>query len=69
MTLFEQFAMDTIGKVEIGEDGLYEKHTASLATITNDIILSDDEAIFEMPWEEQKKLIKEEFFGIYPYLK
>lgn len=68
MTMFEEFAMEVIGKVEVGENGLYTKYTHELAIITNDIILSDDEKIFNLSWEEQKELIKKEFYRIFPYM-
>jgi len=69
MTLFEQFAVDIIGKVETDSQGLYTKHTNSLACITNDVILSDDEQIFNLSWEEQKKIIAARFYSVYPYMR
>ncbi len=68
MTMFEEFATEVIGKVETNADGMYTKYTHELAIITNDIILSDDEEIFNLPWEDQKELIKKEFYRMFPYL-
>ena len=69
MTMFEEFAIEVLGKVEIGENGLYKGYTNSLAIITNNIILSDDDEIFNLSWEDQKEIIKNEFYRIFPYLK
>ena len=69
MTEFEKFAQEL--NVEITHDriGLYSGLCLVLANITTDIILSDDEAVFQMSWEEQKELIKERFFRAFPYMK
>lgn len=67
MTAFEELAIEIIGKVEIGKDGFYTKHTRALATIINDIILSDE--TFNLTWDEQKELIKEKFYKMFPYMK
>lgn len=69
MTHFEEFAIEVLGKVETDSMGFYTKHTAALANLTNEIILSDDEEIFEMPWEEQKEIIMKNFFATFPYLE
>ena len=34
-----------------------------------DIILSDDETIFNLSWDKQKEIIKENFYRIFPYKK
>ena len=69
MTEFEKFAQEL--NVEITHDkiGLYSGLCLALANITTDIILSDDETVFQMGWEEQKELIKDRFFRAFPYMK
>lgn len=69
MTYFEEFAMELLGKVEVGSDGLYTGMTAALALMTNGVILSDDESIFSLDWESQKELIKQNFYKAFPYMK
>ena len=68
-TIFEQFAMDLIGTVETGADGIYTGRTRALAEMVNAVILSDDEKIRRATWDEQREMIKAEFYKVFPYLK
>lgn len=69
MTIFEQFAMELIGKVETGADGLYTGRTRALAEMVNAVILSDDEKIRRATWDEQRDMITEMFYKTFPYMK
>ena len=69
MTQFEELAMELIGKVETGARGFYVGRTEALAQMTTEVIMSDDDAIFELGWEDQKEIIKEKFFRVFPYMK
>lgn len=69
MTDFEQLANEMQVKIETDKDGLYCGMCKALAIICNDIILSDDEEIFRLAWEEQKKIIMENFYNLFPYMK
>ena len=69
MTGFEELAKELIGKVETDENGFYKGHTRALALMTNKVILSDDEEVFNLDWEDQKELIKAKFYRTFPYLK
>ncbi len=68
MTGFESFCKELGVKIETGENGLYCGMTKALAEMVNDVILSDDEAIRNADWEVQKKLVKEKFFSVFPYI-
>lgn len=68
MTQFEELAMELIGKVEVGNKGLYTGKTEALAQMTTAVILSDDDSVFELPWEDQKEIIKKEFYRVFPYM-
>ena len=68
MTYFEELAMELNGKIERDAKGFYIKRTKALAQMVNEIILSDDEEIFNLSWEEQKELIKKEFYRVFPYM-
>lgn len=69
MTIFEQLAMELIGTVETGADGLYTGRTRALAEMVNAVILSDDEKIRCATWDAQKAMITAEFYRVFPYLK
>ena len=69
MTAFEQLAMSLIGTVETGADGMYTGRTRALAEMVNAVILSDDEKIRRATWDEQREMIKAEFYKVFPYLK
>lgn len=68
MTDFEQLAQEMKITIECDENGFYISKCSALAQIVNSIILSDDETIFNLPWDEQKKIIKENFYKIFPYM-
>lgn len=67
MTDFEQLAKEMNVEIETDKNGLYAGMCKALANICTDIILSDDETIFNAPWEQQKKIIKTRFYEIFPY--
>lgn len=69
MTIFEQLAMDLIGTVETGADGMYTGRTRALAEMVNAVILSDNEKIRCATWEEQRAMITANFYKVFPYLK
>ena len=68
MTNFEELAMELIGKVEVDSRGFYTGRTEALAKMTTEVILSDDDAVFELPWGEQKEIIKGMFYKTFPYM-
>ena len=68
MTEFEALAKEMNVKVTTDTNGLYDGMCGALAAIATDIILSDDAAIFEADWETQKKMIKDRFYDIFPYM-
>ena len=67
-TLFEQMASEMGIEITVNENGFYTKKAEALAVIVNEVILSDDETIFNLPWEEQKEMIKEKFYSVFPYM-
>ena len=67
-TLFEQMASEMGIEITVNENGFYTKKAEALAVIANEVILSDDETIFNLPWEEQKEMIKEKFYSVFPYM-
>lgn len=69
MTQFEQFAQELGVEITYDRIGLYSGMSCALANMTNDIILSDDEAVFNLSWEEQKELIKERFYRTFEYMR
>ena len=69
MTHFEEFAKEMNVKIETDENGLYVGMCGALASICTEVILSDDETIFNLPWEEQKEIVKEKFYKVFPYKK
>lgn len=69
MTHFEEFAIEVLGKIDIGNDGMYAGLTNALAKIATEVILSDDEEVFNLDWDSQKKLILDKFYGVFPYLR
>ena len=68
MTHFEDFAKEMNVKIETDENGLYTGMCGALASICTDVILSDDKTIFNLPWEEQKAIVKEKFLKVFPYM-
>ena len=69
MTYFEEFATDMKVEITTGENGMYTGMCAALAGICTDVILSDDETLATLPWEEQKEIIKAKFYKVFPYMK
>ena len=69
MTNFEKLADELNVKIETNRNGLYNGMCEVLASICTDIILSDDETIFNLSWDKQKEIIKENFYRIFPYKK
>lgn len=68
MTNFEAFATELNVKIEIDKNGLYTGICGALASICTEVILSNDEAVFNLSWDEQKEIIKEKFYKIFPYM-
>ncbi len=69
MTYFEEFANELNVKIETDKNGFYTGKCKALAIMTNEVILSDDEEIFNKSWEEQKEIIKESFYKTFPDMK
>ena len=69
MTMFEEFAQEMGIKITLNKRGLFDGMSAVLARMTNDIILSDDEKVFNLPWEQQKEMIREKFYKVFPYAR
>ena len=69
MTMFEELANEMGVQIETDNNGLYCGMCKALALICDDVILSDDEKIFALEWEEQKKIIEENFYNKFPYMK
>ena len=69
MTYFEEFAKELGVKITVDKNGFYTGKCKALASVTNEIILSDDEKVFNMSWEEQKKIITNRFYSIFPYMR
>lgn len=69
MTRFEELAREIHVGITTNERGIYTGLSAGLAAITTEVILSDDEKVFNMSWDEQKELIKEKFYKTFPYMK
>lgn len=55
MTDFEAFANELNVKIETDKNGLYTGMCGVLASICTEVILSDDETIFNLSWDEQKE--------------
>ncbi len=68
MTYFEELATELNVKIEKDENGLYTGMCKVLAQMVNEIILSDDEKIFSLDWESQKKIIKDKFYSVFAYM-
>ena len=68
MTDFEVFADELNIKIETDKNGLYTGMCGALASICTEVILSDDETIFNLSWDEQKEIIKEKFYKVFPYM-
>lgn len=69
MTMFEEFAKEMNVEITTGKDGQYTGICRALATMTTEVILSDDEEVYEMDWNDQKEIIKEKFYKTFPYMK
>lgn len=69
MTMFEEFAKELNVEITTGNDGLYTGMAQALATMTTEVILSDDEKVYNADWEEQKEIIKEKFYKTFPYMR
>ena len=69
MTKFEEFAKEINVPILKDKYGWYTGITKALANATNEIILSDNDRIFNLDWEEQKEMIKERFYKTFPYMK
>lgn len=69
MTMFEELTKEMNVKIETDKNGLYVGMCGALASICTDVILSDDETIYNLPWEEQKEIVKEKFYKVFPYKK
>lgn len=68
MTNFEVFTDELNIKIETDKNGLYTGMCGALASICTEVILSDDETIFNLSWDEQKEIIKEKFYKVFPYM-
>lgn len=68
MTRFEELAKELNVVITVDENGFYTGLASALARITNDVILSEDEDLFEADWDEQKKIIKGNFLWRFPYM-
>lgn len=68
MTMFEEFAKEMNVEITTGKDGQYTGICRALATMTTEVILSDDEKVSGMKWSDQKELIKEKFYKTFPYM-
>ena len=69
MTMFEEFAKELNVNITTDNNGLYTGMCKALAQMVNEVILSDDEAIRLADWEDQKEIIKKNFFKVFPYMK
>ena len=69
MTAFEIFAQEIGVVITTDNNGFYTGLCKALAVMTTEIILSDNDAIFELPWEVQKEMIADKFYKIFPYMK
>lgn len=69
MTHFEEFAKELGVEITTGANGLYTGMAQALAQMTTETILSDDDEVFELDWEQQKELVKEKFYKAFPYMK
>jgi len=69
MSDFEKLAMELNVPIMVDKDGWYKGITEALAKVVTDVLLSDDEILFRMPWEEQKEIIKENFYKLFPYMR
>lgn len=67
MTRFEELARECNVTITRDRNGLYDSYAKVLSQYTTEVILSDDDEIFEKSWEEQKELIKAKFFAKFPY--
>ena len=68
MTQFEEFAKEMGVKIAVDGNGLYTGMCGALATMVTEVILSDDDEVFNLGWEEQKELVKGKFYKVFPYM-
>ena len=68
MTRFEELMKEIGIKPTTDGKGLYTGKAEALGIIANGIILSENETVFNLNWNEKKKLIKEKFYKTFPYL-
>lgn len=66
MTEFEKFANEIGLNVETDSKGFYTGMTQALYVISVDVVLTDDN--YKLDWTEQKELIRNKFFRLFPYL-
>lgn len=69
MTIFHEFCNELNVPITVDNRGMYTGMCKALCLMVNDVILSDDEEIFSLPWEDQKKMIKEKFYSVFPYME
>ena len=69
MTYFEELAKEMNVNIETDENGLFSGMCGALSSVCTEVILSDNETVFNMPWEEQKGIIKERFYSVFPYMR
>ncbi len=69
MTLFEELAQELGVEITTDRNGVYTGMCAALAAITSDVVLSEDERLFNMLWEDQKEVIAARFYIKFPYMK
>ena len=67
MTQFEEFAKEMNVMITLDKNGLYTGLSKALAIMTNEVILSDNETIFNLEWDRQKEIIKDKFYKVFPY--
>lgn len=69
MTMFEEFAKELGVAITVDEYGLYTGMIRGLSHMVNEVILSDDEEVRNLEWEEQKEIVKRNFYKTFPYMK
>lgn len=69
MTQFEELCKEMRVPVETDKDGFYKGMCNALAVMVTEIITHDDNKIAFLSWDEQKIMIKEKFYKVFPYMK
>ena len=69
MTMFEQLAIEMGVEIKRDKQGFYTGITEALCKIATDVVLSDDDKLFEADWDTQKQIIKDRFYKAFPYMK